>query len=136
MPSLVYISQATAQYNERRQRIALSEYANNRNQENHLSGVLIYSNGVFMQMLEGPGEQLTETYSRILNDPRHHDVELLSFEEHADTMFDAWSMNVVEFKEPATETHARLAKVRQAFTANPLLHCADALEAFIAPQHA
>jgi hypothetical protein len=134
MPSLLYISQSTESFAERQHRVDLANQAIAINRENALTGVLIFTNGYFMQLLEGPKNNLLDTFKRISADKRHHDVELLSFEENVERIFPAWNMNLVEFKETTSDTMARVAHIRQAIVDDPLLRCGDALEAFIAPQ--
>lgn len=41
-----------------------------------LTGALIYGDGRFIQVLEGPLESLTAAMDRIRADPRHHSLEV------------------------------------------------------------
>lgn len=41
------------------------------NLENGITGMLLYSGGNFIQVLEGDQDKVGETYERILADPRH-----------------------------------------------------------------
>jgi Sensors of blue-light using FAD len=45
-----------------------------------------------MQCLEGPAEQVTAIYKKILVDRRHHDIRLLVCEARNVLMFETWSM--------------------------------------------
>ena len=65
-------------------------------QEQGVTGMLCYSDNVFMQVLEGGRGVVNRTYNRIASDPRHSDVELLSYEEISERRFAAWSMGQVE----------------------------------------
>ena len=40
-------------------------------------GVLLYRDGTFLQLLEGPRGAVEETFARIRTDPRHTDVRVL-----------------------------------------------------------
>jgi len=60
-----------------------------------VTGVLCFSGGVFLQVLEGGRSPVNALYSRIVADPRHHDVELLSYEEIEERSFAGWSMGQV-----------------------------------------
>ena len=60
-----------------------------------ITGVLCFSEGLFMQVLEGGRSAVNALYGRILRDPRHTDVELLSYEEIGERRFAAWSMGQV-----------------------------------------
>lgn len=62
-----------------------------------ITGVLCfcYHERVFLQVLEGGRSAVNRRYNRIAQDPRHTDVELLSYEEIAERRFAAWSMGQV-----------------------------------------
>lgn len=50
---------------------------------------------IFMQVLEGGRTAVNRLYQRIATDPRHTDVELLSYEEIGERRFAGWSMGQV-----------------------------------------
>ena len=60
-----------------------------------VTGVLCFSGGIFLQVLEGGRSPVSALYNRIANDPRHHDVVLLSYEEVGERSFASWSMGQV-----------------------------------------
>jgi len=60
-----------------------------------VTGVLCFSGGIFLQLLEGGRSSVSALYNRIANDPRHHDVVLLSYEEISERGFAGWSMGQV-----------------------------------------
>jgi hypothetical protein len=60
-----------------------------------ITGVLCCSGEVFLQVLEGGRMPVSALYNRIANDPRHHDVVLLSYEEIDERRFAGWSMGQV-----------------------------------------
>ena len=60
-----------------------------------ITGVLCFSDGIFLQVLEGGRSAVNRLYNRIAADPRHTDVELLSYEEISERRFAAWSMGQV-----------------------------------------
>jgi Sensors of blue-light using FAD len=133
MSSLVYVSKATPLCADKSHLIHIATKAQRANGSRDLTGILVYSNGYFMQMLEGPEDSLLETFTVISADPRHEDIEMLSFEETVPRMFDDWNMNLVTLTESIDETTNRLNTIRQSFRNNPLMHCAEAVEHFIAP---
>jgi hypothetical protein len=61
-----------------------------------VTGVLCYSGGVFMQVLEGGRSAVNQLYRRIAGDPRHTQVELLAYREIAERRFAGWSMGMVD----------------------------------------
>jgi len=63
-----------------------------------ITGVLCVctTSGIFLQVLEGGRSAVNRLYNRIVADPRHTQVELLSYEEIAERRFAGWSMGQVE----------------------------------------
>jgi hypothetical protein len=60
-----------------------------------VTGVLCFSGAVYLQVLEGGRTQVSALYNRIAQDPRHHDVVLLSYDEIDERRFASWSMGQV-----------------------------------------
>ncbi len=60
-----------------------------------LTGILCFGNGVFLQVIEGGRQAVNQLYARILRDPRHHEVVLLSYEEILERRFGCWTMGQV-----------------------------------------
>lgn len=60
-----------------------------------VTGVLCFSDGIFLQVLEGGRSSVSGLYNKIASDPRHHDVVLLSYEEVHERSFASWSMGQV-----------------------------------------
>jgi hypothetical protein len=50
---------------------------------------------VFMQVLEGGRAAVNRLYNRIAADPRHHDVQLLTYQEIGERGFAGWAMGQV-----------------------------------------
>jgi hypothetical protein len=65
------------------------------NTANGITGVLCFSGGIFLQLLEGGRQQVNPLYNRIAADKRHLDVVLLSYEEIGERRFAGWSMGQV-----------------------------------------
>ena len=60
-----------------------------------VTGVLCYSGGIFLQVLEGGRSAVNRLYNRIVADPRHQDVELLSYQQIGERHFAGWAMGQV-----------------------------------------
>jgi len=60
-----------------------------------VTGVLCFSGGLFLQVLEGGRGAVNRLYNSIARDPRHTDVELMSYEEIGERRFAGWSMGQV-----------------------------------------
>jgi len=60
-----------------------------------VTGVLCFSSGIFLQVLEGGRLPVNLLYNRIASDPRHRDVALLRYEEISERRFAGWAMGQV-----------------------------------------
>ena len=65
------------------------------NQATQFSGVLLYADGRFLQVLEGPEPALSDLYARIQADPRHQQVRTLAYGPVAARAFSDWHMGFV-----------------------------------------
>lgn len=91
MISLVYVSAATHSFTPAELETLLEKSRVN-NTRDGVSGVLLYRDGDFLQVLEGPEEAVRRTYERISRDPRHGRVIVLDDSEITERNFGAWSM--------------------------------------------
>lgn len=88
---LIYVSTACEALSpEELDRILDSSVRHNAPQE--VTGMLLYANGSFMQVLEGEEAAVDETYSRISQDPRHRGIILIDRAPISERSFDRWSM--------------------------------------------
>ena len=72
--------------------IAILEEARISNERSDITGLLLYREGSFYQVLEGTNSAVTTTFEAIKDDQRHKDVRVL-FEEDTDTReFPDWRM--------------------------------------------
>ncbi|MGY3091165.1 hypothetical protein ACVWYF_004231 [Hymenobacter sp. UYAg731] len=62
------------------------------NERSRLGGLLLYANGEFMQVIEGPEPALSQLYARIQADPRHYAVRTLAYGPIAERAFPDWRM--------------------------------------------
>ena len=62
------------------------------NQKNGITGLLLYSEGNFMQILEGDKEAIERTYEKIQNDSRHKNIILITNESITQRNFSEWKM--------------------------------------------
>jgi hypothetical protein len=73
------------------------------NERSRLGGLLLYANGEFMQVLEGPEPALSQLYARIKADPRHYAVRTLAYGPIAERAFPDWRMAYVPADTKALE---------------------------------
>lgn len=84
----------------------LSNRAASNNRQLGLCGILLVSDGRFLQVLEGQSKFVNKIYAKIIKDKLHHDVELVSFEGVVKTEFNDWNMklfNLDNVEEPVRE---------------------------------
>jgi hypothetical protein len=60
-----------------------------------VTGLLIYGQSSFLQVLEGARAEISETYHRIVQDKRHHELVLIGVSEIAERSFQDWAMRFV-----------------------------------------
>ncbi|HEX5398593.1 MAG TPA: BLUF domain-containing protein [Verrucomicrobiae bacterium] len=88
---MVYISTASKLFAPAELREMLKD-SNERNKKTGITGMLLYKDGQFMQVLEGTAEAVTATFSRISKDPRHHGIMVLVKGAVQERRFPGWSM--------------------------------------------
>ncbi len=97
MIHLLYMSQATNPMTEL-QLYDLLLKAREHNLRNDITGVLLYKEGYFMQLLEGFASNVDELYGRIQLDRRHHTVITLLRRRIESKVFASWSMGFVNME--------------------------------------
>lgn len=89
--SLVYSSNATKDY-DRDDLLTLLLQSRNRNQRLEITGMLLYMESRFIQVLEGDEATVLSLYSDIQEDPRHFNVTVLVQNNIDKRMFPDWTM--------------------------------------------
>jgi hypothetical protein len=57
-----------------------------------ITGLLLYKNKRFMQLIEGQEDAVRGLYQKILQDPRHRDLVVLQEDTEPERQFPGWSM--------------------------------------------
>ena len=70
----------------------LLELAREQNASRGITGMLLYQNGRYMQMLEGEETKVRELFDAIANDPRHRLVKVVATGNNPKRHFQDWSM--------------------------------------------
>ena len=73
----------------------LRERAQDNNAEDGITGALVYVDGFFLQILEGPQERVDGLMRRIGRDLRHEDLTILQAGEVEGAAFTGWTMAYV-----------------------------------------
>ena len=93
---LVYLSSATAKFSQD-ELMALLEHSRQKNFIAGLSGILLYHDGNFMQLLEGEESTVKAVYELIARDPRHRGCMTLISGAITDRLFPDWTMAFRDF---------------------------------------
>jgi hypothetical protein len=93
---LIYKSIATAEVVSNETLRDLETRAAVANEATGITGLLILSGNVFVQVLEGKAADVTALFARIAADRRHRQVELITFDGIYERGFDDWHMRLVD----------------------------------------
>ncbi|MBN2869639.1 MAG: EAL domain-containing protein [Campylobacterales bacterium] len=96
MRQLVYVSRVDENLQFPDVKMILDRSWHN-NREHGITGVLIYDGTYFIQCLEGESEAIERCFERIVRDPRHHDVRLISQRAIEERRFKDWNMSYIGY---------------------------------------
>ena len=100
---------------------AITKTARPRNKSLMITGVLLYHNRSFLQVIEGPKSSLQALMKRIEADPRHMNIKRLIDQPIRKRSFAEWNMDSFNIGSTATLERDDLEKVSNAFRSNPLM---------------
>ena len=72
------------------------EASRRNNPPRDITGLLVFANGVFIQVLEGPSAGVHKLFETICDDSRHQDVAMLGEYIGQDRIFTKWSMGFLQ----------------------------------------
>ena len=88
---LIYLSSSVKPMSHDQLSTLLQQCRDN-NQKNGITGMLLYQNGNFMQMLEGDNQVILNLYEDIRKDDRHSGFHTVLSGDIYDRNFEDWSM--------------------------------------------
>jgi hypothetical protein len=88
---LVYVSTAVRTY-DTGDLVSLLRQSREKNARLGITGILLYQHPSFMQLLEGPAEEVHAVYASIMRDERHFNVMKLHERDITDRSFAQWYM--------------------------------------------
>lgn len=100
MKHILYVSSARELFSSA-QLTDLLTGSRERNAAKDISGLLLYRDGNFMQLLEGPDAAVQATHDRIQQDPRHHGVITMLNTPTDERIFPDWSMGFTDLDDPS-----------------------------------
>ena len=104
---IVYSSRATQGFDSE-SLLRLLETARENNLRANVSGILLYAEGTFLQVLEGDSEVVESLYDKIEEDRRHHDTRVLLRVEDDVRAFGDWTMGFVKATKELRQSMAGL----------------------------
>lgn len=91
LEQLIYVSTAQREMS-RAELETLLESAVAFNDARRITGMLLYSEGSFLQIIEGETADMDAVYARISRDPSHHSLMVLDRSAIVERSFSAWHM--------------------------------------------
>lgn len=88
---IIYVSAAIVPFSDRELAVLL-EQSRVRNAATGLTGMLVYDQGSFLQVLEGSPAGIADLLARIERDRRHHRFSIRSDSPIAERQFGDWAM--------------------------------------------
>ena len=88
---LIYCSRAVAGV-DHEELAAILKVSRANNHRTGITGVLCFTDGHFIQVLEGGRAAVNQLYNRIVADARHSEVTLLDYAEIGERRFAGWAM--------------------------------------------
>jgi len=94
MYQMVYISKASQEIlTDSDHHISnILKTATKNNSSNSITGLLIYNSGIFLQLLEGEEESVTNIFNKISKDDRHSDLKVILRQDTESRLFEDWAM--------------------------------------------
>lgn len=74
---------------------SILEQSRRNNPPQGITGMLCYSEDIFLQVLEGGRDQVCERFNAIVRDPRHASLRILTYDEISERHFGGWTMGQV-----------------------------------------
>jgi hypothetical protein len=99
MFALVYVSSAVTEFSPS-QLVDLLKTSHGNNAALGITGMLLYKDGNFMQVLEGDEAVVRSLYAAIERDPRHRGALVLTQGPLAERQFEEWSMGFRDLNAP------------------------------------
>ena len=96
---LIYTSQATKKLSKRNL-LDLLHDSRSYNKIDNISGILMHSNGCFLQVIEGRRDVIEHLVGRLLKDSRHIKFKIILDCSVNSRLFPNWTMSCADFDNP------------------------------------
>ena len=116
MVELIYMSQAYHDFSDADLKSLLS-VARENNKANNITGMLLYDRlGTFIQAIEGEKQDIDALFQKISSDPRHGEIEKLSYVEINERSFSEWQMAFDSFEDVSLALDSNAHLIQEANT--------------------
>lgn len=95
---LIYASSAVKPFSSD-ELLDLLEFSQQNNLKNDITGILLYKDGTFLQVLEGPEDKVNEIWKRIQQDDRHQGLIVIQKESISEREFNEWLMGFADLND-------------------------------------
>ncbi len=92
---LIYCSVASCMFSHE-ELSGLLRFARQNNAKEDITGILLYAEGSFFQVLEGEEEKIRSLFEKIEKDKRHHSMTIIIQEPIAERSFGDWTMGYAD----------------------------------------
>ncbi len=106
---LIYKSISTVETVSNQTLRELERKSSENNAKEDITGLLVLSGNIYLQVLEGSATNVTALFGRIIRDKRHRQVELVTFESGIERYFDDWNMRLVDLDDLPGEKRTLMA---------------------------
>ena len=97
LKQLAYVSKAQEFINEK-SLLDILEFAVENNEKLDVTGFLLFGEGCFVQVIEGPQDNIDELYFKITQDERHQNVIKILYQDIDFRLFKDWQMSFRRFE--------------------------------------
>ena len=97
----------------------ISGSSSRRNPTRDITGVLLYANRRFIQVLEGPGGSIFELITLISSDERASSLRIESVQKDVDPIFEDWAMLVTDANNPVDAISTEFNEMINLFVTRP-----------------
>ena len=118
MIQLLYISSARRAF-DKPALMSLLDASRKNNEALGITGLLLYKDGSFLQVLEGEPHAVQTLYNRIERDPRHAHLMVMIDEPVTGRTFPDWSLGFRDLNDPTLRTKAGFSEVMNDARFNP-----------------
>ena len=118
MYRIIYLSSATTKFTST-EIISLLNSSRQRNELNQITGLLLYADGNFLQIIEGEKKAVLKLYSKISIDKRHKNIIKVFDGKVNSRIYPKWSMGFNRIDKEICKTSVNIETFTKDFKDNP-----------------